>query len=330
MVMNVFVKIQDRQEKRTRWMPFVAPEMTLGRETDNDLVLVRTTVAKKHCKIAHIGDHFAYQHLHRPRDGSTHDARLHSADWRPLPMSADTQSEPALEVAEFGIALEAHSADVRPALNKVKTFLTRHPHHSARQALEAALSHAPLPGHLLHHFAIECAERALLREECAGREPSTRCWEALHVKRRWIEGKSPEKERQAAQSNVEKQVFYCFAEDMYSTAYASYAATAAVSSAAMPGVVFAVESNAVNWAAEAAAAAAAARAAGQCSRHQLRKVWEDALEHEAEWQCQRLTEMIQRAQQVHLQLRALLQHRQQQLSHRVNHWQEQMEQALFA
>jgi hypothetical protein len=39
---------------------------------------------------------------------------------------------------------------------------------------------------LLQEFACWCAERALMGERAAGREPEMRSWEAIEVKRRWL------------------------------------------------------------------------------------------------------------------------------------------------
>ena len=55
-----------------------------------------------------------------------------------------------------------------------------------------------LPEHILHHFACDCAERALLRERAAGREPDPRSWEAVRIKRRWVEGRATDQELGAA------------------------------------------------------------------------------------------------------------------------------------
>ncbi|KKN58429.1 hypothetical protein LCGC14_0552420 [marine sediment metagenome] len=50
----------------------------------------------------------------------------------------------------------------------------------------------------LHTFACDCAERALKRERKAGREPDARCWKAIEVKRKWINGKATDEELAAA------------------------------------------------------------------------------------------------------------------------------------
>ena len=50
----------------------------------------------------------------------------------------------------------------------------------------------------LHEFALWCAEKALTREREAGREPDPRCWEALAVKRRWLNGEASDSELAAA------------------------------------------------------------------------------------------------------------------------------------
>jgi len=55
-----------------------------------------------------------------------------------------------------------------------------------------------LPEHVLHDFACDCAWRALEQEREAGREPDPRSWEAVRVKRRWVEGKATSEELDSA------------------------------------------------------------------------------------------------------------------------------------
>ena len=50
----------------------------------------------------------------------------------------------------------------------------------------------------LHEFAVWCAREALLRERQAGREPDPRCWAALEVKERWLNGLATTEELAAA------------------------------------------------------------------------------------------------------------------------------------
>ena len=47
---------------------------------------------------------------------------------------------------------------------------------------------------LLHMFAVLCAERALIRERKAGREPDSRSWDALEVNKKWLDGKAIDEE----------------------------------------------------------------------------------------------------------------------------------------
>lgn len=54
----------------------------------------------------------------------------------------------------------------------------------------------------LHEFAVWCAERALQAERKAGREPDARSWEALAVKRRWLDGQATDKQLHAARAAV--------------------------------------------------------------------------------------------------------------------------------
>lgn len=55
-----------------------------------------------------------------------------------------------------------------------------------------------LPDKLLHLAACGFAEAALLREREAGREPDIRSWNAIEVKRKWINGDATDEELAAA------------------------------------------------------------------------------------------------------------------------------------
>lgn len=52
----------------------------------------------------------------------------------------------------------------------------------------------------LHEFALWCAEGVLQAERKAGREPDARSWEALAVKRRWLDGQATDEELHAARA----------------------------------------------------------------------------------------------------------------------------------
>ncbi len=58
--------------------------------------------------------------------------------------------------------------------------------HHEPLSLQDLLRDVPLS--LLHTFACDCAEEALLRERTDGREPDPRFWEALRIKRLWLAG----------------------------------------------------------------------------------------------------------------------------------------------
>ena len=47
---------------------------------------------------------------------------------------------------------------------------------------------------ILHRFACDVAERALLAERAAGREPDPRSWAAITVKKRWLNGEASDAE----------------------------------------------------------------------------------------------------------------------------------------
>ena len=99
----------------------------------------------------------------------------------------------------------------------------------------------------LHEFACWCAERALLRERDAGREPDPRSWDAVEAKRAWLRGEIDDKALAAA-------------------AYAAWA-TAAAARAAVYAAAAAVDAAVdAAWATAAAARAAAVDAAVDAAR----------------------------------------------------------------
>ena len=55
-----------------------------------------------------------------------------------------------------------------------------------------------LPKKTLHLIACDFAESALKRERKAGREPDPRSWEAIRIKRLWVDGKATDDELEAA------------------------------------------------------------------------------------------------------------------------------------
>ncbi len=127
---------------------------------------------------------------------------------------------------------------------------------------------------VLHEFACWCAERALLREREAGREPDPRSWRAIEVKRAWISGEATDDELRAAQD----------AAWAAARAAAQDAAWAAAQDAAWAAAWAAAQDAA--WAAAWAAAQDAARAAAWAAARAA--AW--AAEHEA--QNAKLEEML--------------------------------------
>jgi len=55
---------------------------------------------------------------------------------------------------------------------------------------------------VLHRFACWCAERVLMRERQAGREPDPRSWAAVQAKRDWLEGGMTREELETAKSTA--------------------------------------------------------------------------------------------------------------------------------
>ena len=101
----------------------------------------------------------------------------------------------------------------------------------------------------LHEFACWCAERALLRERDAGREPDPRSWDAVEAKRAWLRGEIDDKALAAA------------AAAAWATAAAARAAVYAAAAAVDAAVDAAAAAAYAAWAAVDAARAAARAAA---------------------------------------------------------------------
>ena len=57
-----------------------------------------------------------------------------------------------------------------------------------------------LPESLLHWFACDCAERALMREKEEGRETDERSWKTIQTKRLWVLGEAASEEQAAARA----------------------------------------------------------------------------------------------------------------------------------
>jgi hypothetical protein len=51
-------------------------------------------------------------------------------------------------------------------------------------------------------FACDCAEQALVRERCAGREPDPRSWRAIEVSRAYARGEATLEELEAARAEA--------------------------------------------------------------------------------------------------------------------------------
>lgn len=112
----------------------------------------------------------------------------------------------------------------------------------------------------LRLFACDCAERALVRERDAGREPDPRSWEAIRVARAYANGEATDAAREAA------------------WAAARHAAWAAARHAAWVGSAAA---SAAAW----AACAAARDAASAAARHAAGAAWAaaSAVARDAAW-----------------------------------------------
>lgn len=126
-----------------------------------------------------------------------------------------------------------------------------------------------LPDNLLHTFACDCAERALQQEREHGREPDIRSWEAIRIKRLWINGKTSYEELSTARKAA------------WSAAWSEAAGSAARAAEGAAGAAWIVAAEAAwsaAWSAEEAAWSAVA----------------EAEKKERKWQAERLIELIER------------------------------------
>ena len=107
-------------------------------------------------------------------------------------------------------------------------------------------------------FACDCAERALLREREAGREPDPRSWNAVSVAREYAMGRASKEELKSAKTAASASYASAsYASAAYDAAYADAAAAAAY--AAYAAYADAADAAYAYAAAYAAAAAAAER-----------------------------------------------------------------------
>jgi hypothetical protein len=131
---------------------------------------------------------------------------------------------------------------------------------------------------LMRIFAGDCAERALISERDAGRDPDPRSWEAVAVARRYARGEATEDDLCAARTAASAADSAAARTAAWSAAWGAawYAARSAAWAAAL-----AADAWAAAWdvAGEAASAAAWADEAARAS--------------EREWQCNRLAEMLE-------------------------------------
>lgn len=62
---------------------------------------------------------------------------------------------------------------------------------------------------IFHHFACDCAERALHIEQAQGHKPKQELWDAIATKRSWIAGQASKEELTQAQLTTQKIVHEC-------------------------------------------------------------------------------------------------------------------------
>jgi hypothetical protein len=76
-------------------------------------------------------------------------------------------------------------------------------------------------------WACDCAERALLREREAGREPDPRSWAAVKARRGWLRGEVSEDQLHAAAAAAAYAAAYTADAAYFAAAYDANAAAAA-------------------------------------------------------------------------------------------------------
>ncbi len=119
---------------------------------------------------------------------------------------------------------------------------------------------------VLHEFACWCVEQALLRERELGREPDRRSWDAIEVKRKWMNGEATDEELEMARIaayDAERETSYA------ARAVARFAALAAALAAARAAAWVAARDTVWNavWAAAGAAALTATCAAARTAQN---------------------------------------------------------------
>jgi hypothetical protein len=119
----------------------------------------------------------------------------------------------------------------------------------------------------LHVFACTVAEKALLAEQKAGREPSKRSWQAIKVKRKWLEGNATNEELSAARSAAESAARSAARSAAESAARsAAWSAAWSAARSAARSAAWGAARSAARSAAESAARSAAWSAAWSAAR----------------------------------------------------------------
>jgi hypothetical protein len=132
---------------------------------------------------------------------------------------------------------------------------------------------------IMRIFACTCAERTLLRERAAGREPNKRSWTAVAVARRYARGEATDAELDDASAAARA-----------AASAAAWNATRSAAGASARAAARAAASAAAWNAARYAAAGAAARAAGNAAWYGARAAaWAD----EEKRQCEHLAQMLE-------------------------------------
>lgn len=163
-----------------------------------------------------------------------------------------------------------------------------------RKRLLEVISHAKLPGHLLHHFACDCAARALTQARLYHGQLKPLLEQAINAKRAWIEGTQNAHELHHYHQHLKQR-----SEELPLVRQKQLALT-------------------VSWTMSLAPPVAA--------RYASRYVFQEA---ERDWHCRQLIHLIEQLQHIQSRLLRLLKHREREAKGTLAYWQTSYEEPLF-
>jgi hypothetical protein len=202
------------------------------------------------------------------------------------------QRRPCFQYAESRVADLFAGRETLSALDVIALDIP------AADRLWACLHEDLVDERTLRLFACDCAERALIRERDAGREPDARNFEAIAVSRRYAAGDATGSEMAAAWDSAWDAAWDASRAAAWDSAWdAAWDASRAAARAAAWDAARAASRSAARAAARAAAWDAARAAAWDASRAAARAAAWDAAraaarDAEAEWQVEHLRSML--------------------------------------